>query len=154
MRNLFPAYLSILVLAACAAQSPPPPTPGAALANPALTPASYALGSATNTTAAFDGTYTFTAVRNLSSGGGSLRPAGEGYACPDYTASPLIISNGLAQFDVANTIRFQGYVTPQGSLAMRTGVGQTFEGQVDRQGVITATVTGGCGYEASWRRSA
>jgi hypothetical protein len=63
------------------------------------------------------------------SSGSALPGAGEGSSnCPNYTASPLTISNGFAQFDVLN-IRFQGYVTPQGSLAMRTGVGQKFEGK-------------------------
>ena len=144
--------VSVLALAACTTQSPPPPTTVAASASPVLTPASYALGSAASTTAAFDGTYTFTAVRNISRGG-ALRDPGEGQTCPDYTASPLVISKGLAQFDVRN-IRFQGYVTPQGSLAMSTGVGQKFVGQIDPQGVIKGSVTGGCAYDASWQRSA
>jgi hypothetical protein len=150
MRIVLPAFLSILALAACTAQPSPQPTTGAA---PALTPTSYAAGSAANTTTAFDGTYSPGPVRNMSAGS-ALPGGGEGSSsCPNYSASPVVISNGLAQFDVLN-IRFQGYVTPQGSLAMRTGVGQRFEGQIDPQGVIHGRVIGACVYEASWRRSA
>ena len=116
-------------------------------------PTSYAAGSAANTTTAFDGTYSPGAVRNVSKGN-ALPGGGENVSdCPNYTASPIVISNGLAQFDVLN-IRFQGYVTPQGALAMRTGVGQRFEGQIDPQGVINGRVIGACVYDASWRRSA
>jgi hypothetical protein len=153
MRNPFPAFFSILALAACTAQPSPPPTAGAPPASQALTPTSYAAGSPANTTTAFDGTYNPGAVRNMSAGS-ALPGGGEGFSsCPNYTASPVVISGGLAQFDVLN-IRFQGYVTPQGSLAMRTGVGQRFEGQIDPQGVIHGRVIGACVYDASWRRSA
>ena len=65
----------------------------------------------------------------------------------------MIISTGLAQFDVLN-IRFQGYVTPQGSLEMRTGVGQHFEGRINPQRVITGRVIGTCVYDASWQKIA
>jgi hypothetical protein len=148
MKGLFLAYIALFTLVGCMAQQAPAPATGAALA-----PASYAAGSTANTTAAFDGTYSFESVRNVTQGS-ALPAGGEGVtACPNYTASPLVISNGLAQFDVLN-IRFQGYVTPQGSLAMRTGVGQRFEGQVNPQGVITGRVIGACAYEGTWRKSA
>jgi len=143
------AYLSVFALVACT----PPSTPPAVGAASGLTPTSYAAGSAANTTAVFDGTYTFSGVQNMSKGS-ALPGAGEGSSsCPNYTASPLVISNGLAQFDVLN-IRFQGYVTPQGVLEMRTGVGQHFEGQVNPQGVIAGRSIGACVYDASWRKSA
>ena len=73
--------------------------------------------------------------------------------CPNYTAPPLVISNGLAEFDVQDR-RFQGYVTPQGLLAMRSGHGQHFSGQINPQGVITGGAIGACVYEGSWRKSA
>ena len=150
MKGLFLAYMALFVMvAAC---TPQPPQPSASGAAPAPTPASYAAGSAANTTTAFDGTYSFESVRNVTLGS-ALPAGGDGFtACPNYTASPLVISNGLAQFDVLN-IRFQGYVTPQGSLTMRTGVGQRFEGQVNPQGV-TGRVIGACAYDGSWRKSA
>jgi len=154
MRNSLPACFLVLAFVGCVAQQPPPPTTAATAPAQAVTPTTYAAGSAQNTTTAFDGTYTFTSVQNISRGGGSLRPEGEGFKCPDYTASHITISGGLAQFDVRNTILFQGYVTPQGILTMRTGVGQQFDGQIDPQGMIHGRVTGGCAYEATWHRSA
>ena len=112
---------SVFTLIACT----PPATPPAVGAAAAPTPANYAAGSAANTTTVFDGTYSFSGVQNMSKGS-ALPGPGEGSSnCPNYTASPLLISNGLAQFDVLN-VRFQGYVTPQGLLEMRTGVGQRF----------------------------
>jgi hypothetical protein len=152
MKALFPAWMALLALVACAEQSSPP-TAGAAPGAGPLTVASYAAGSAANTTTVFDGTYSPGPVQNLSKGS-ALPGGGEGSSnCPNYTASPLVVSNGLAQFDVLN-IRFQGYVTPQGSLTMRTGVGQRFEGQVNPQGAITGRVIGACVYAASWRKRA
>jgi hypothetical protein len=139
----------ILAIAGCAQQQPAPP----AIATGPITPTSYAAGSAANTTTAFDGMWTGGAVRNMSAGS-ALPGGGEGpSSCPNYTAPPLTISNGLAQFDVQN-IRFQGYVTPQGALAMRTGVGQRFEGQIDAQNVLKGRVIGACVYDATWHKSA
>lgn len=149
MKLSFLVYVSILVIAGCAQQQPAP----SATAAGAITPTSYAAGSAANTTAAFDGTWTGGEVRNMSKGS-ALQGAGEGSAtCPQYAAPPLTISNGLAQLDVQN-IRFQGYVTPQGALAMRTGVGQRFEGQIDAQNVLRGRVIGACVYDATWHKSA
>lgn len=149
MKGVALPYLSVFALVACT----PPGTPPAVGAASGLTPASYAGGTAANTTTAFDGTYSFSGERKMSRGS-ALPGSGEGSSnCPNYTASPLIISNGLAQFDVLN-IRFQGYVTPQGSLEMRTGVGQHFEGRINPQGVITGRVIGACVYDASWQKRA
>src|SRR5215469_4017020 len=141
--------VSVLAVCGCGAQQS---SPTGAATGP-MTPTSYAAGSAANTTTAFDGTYGFGAAQNISRGN-ALPGGGENFStCPNYTASPLVISNGLAQFDVLN-IRFQGYITPQGSLAMRTGVGQKFEGQINPQSVISGRVIGACVYDASWRKSA
>src|SRR5262245_53131505 len=86
--------------------------------------------------------------RERSTGGG------EGFSsCPNYGAPNLTMSNGLAQLDVTN-VRFQGYVTPQGALAMRTGAGHRFEGQIDSQNMLRGRVIGARVYDATWRRSA
>ena len=105
MKGLLLSCIVLFAVVACTPQASTPPITGAA---PALTPASYAAGSVANTTTAFDGTY--------------IPGPESSSSCPNYTASPLVISNGLAQFDVPN-IRFRGYVTPQGSLPMGTGTG-------------------------------
>jgi hypothetical protein len=145
----------VILLGACAAalagcagqQSAPPATTGP------QTPTSYAAGSAANTTGAFDGTYIGTSIINKSSGS-ALPGAGEGSSsCHNYpTPPPVTIAHGLGQLDVLN-LRFQGYVAPQGALAMRSGVGQRFEGQIDPQFVLRGRVIGACVYDASWRRS-
>lgn len=153
MRKLFLACVPVLALAACTEQ-PPASTTEAASTAPALTRTGYRAGSPANTTTAFDGTYSPGPVQNISKGN-ALPRAGEGVSnsnCPNYTASALVIAKGLARFDVLN-ITFEGYVTPQGSLAMRTGVGQRFEGQINPQGVITGRVIGACVYQASWQKS-
>jgi hypothetical protein len=149
MKHSFLLYVSILAISGCAQQQPAPP----ATATGPMTPTSYAAGSVANTTTAFDGTWIGGPVHNMSAGS-ALPAGGEGYStCPHYDAPPLTISNGLAQFDVQN-IRFQGYVTPQGALAMRTGVGQRFEGQIDAQNVLRGRVIGACVYDATWQKSA
>jgi hypothetical protein len=149
MKRSFLLYLPIFAIIGCAQQQP---APSAAATGP-ITPTSYAAGSAGNTTTAFDGTWTGGPVVNMSAGS-ALPGGGEGSSrCPHYDAPPLTISNGLAQFDVQN-IRFQGYVTPQGALAMRTGVGQRFEGQIDAQNILRGRVIGACVYDATWQKSA
>ena len=153
MRKLFLACVSVLALGACTEQ-PSAPTTEAASTAPALTRTGYRAGSPANTTSAFDGTYNPGPVKNMSKGN-ALPRAGEGVAnsnCPDYTASRLVIANGLARFDVLN-IRFEGYVTPEGSLAMRTGVGQRFEGRINPLGVVSGRVIGACVYHASWQKT-
>jgi len=149
MKHSFLLCVSILAISDCTTQQSAP----RATATGPVTPTSYAAGSAANTTNAFDGTWIGGPVSNMSAGG--ALPAGrEGYSsCPNYTAPNLTISNGLAQLDVLN-IRFQGYVTRQGALAMRTGVGQRFEGQIDAQNVLKGRVIGACVYDATWRKSA
>ena len=142
-------FLSIFTLAACAPQPAPPPTGTAA------TPASYATGSAANTTTAFDGTYAGVSTQNISKGN-TLDVAGGNapIVCQEYgVPPPLTIRNGLAQFQLLN-YTFQGYVTPQGQLKMNAGYGQVVEGQIDNQGVFRAQGLGACAYNATWRRSA
>src|SRR5215472_5262346 len=121
MKALFLMYTALFAIVACRPQPPPPPPTGAV---PALTPASYAAGSAANTTIAFDGTYTFVAIQNISKGN-ELDVAGGNapITCQNYSnLSPVTIQNGLAQFQLLN-YTFQGYVTPQGNQKMATGYG-------------------------------
>ena len=95
MKRLFLAFMAFFAMVACTVQPAQPP---ASEAGPA-TPASYAAGSAANTTTAFDGTYGFVSVRNVTQGS-ALPAGGEGFTvCPNYTASPLVISNGFAHFE-------------------------------------------------------
>src|SRR5215813_8845135 len=149
MKHSFLLCLSVLAIGGCTAQQPPASAPGTT----AVAPTSYAAGSAANTTSAFDGTYIGRSITNASAGS-ALSNAGEGSAsCPNYPIPPAVtISNGLAQIDVLN-LKYQGYVTPQGSLAMRSGVGQKFEGQIDPQHVLKGRSIGSCVYDVTWQRS-
>jgi len=151
MKHSFALYLSVFAISGCAAQQSSPP----ATATGSMTPTSYAAGSAANTTTAFDGTWVGGPVTNMSAGN-ALPSGGEGFSsCPNYAAPNLTISNGLGQLDLPNlNLRFQGYVTPQGGLVMRTGVGQRFEGQIDPQYVLRGRVIGACVYDATWKKSA
>ena len=138
---------SLLAIAGCAAQQPPPAAPAAATS---ITPTNYAAGSPANTTTAFDGTWIGGPIRGA---GETLRGPEENPSCPHYNNAPnLTIANGLAQLDFS-ILRFQGYVTPQGALVMRTGAGQRFEGQINSQNVLAARVVGGCVYDATWNRA-
>ena len=149
MKALFLAYISLFAMAACTQASmvttttAPPSAP---------TPASYAAGSAANTTTAFDGTYNLVSVQNMSKGNTLTGTSANLSSCPNYNASPLVIANGLAEFDVLY-LRFQGYVTPQGLLEMRSGQGHHFSGQINPQGVIAGRATGACAYNVSWHKS-
>ena len=141
---------SFLALAACT----PQPSPPAGAGTQTTTPASYAAGSPSNTTSAFDGTYTFVSIQNISKGN-ELDVAGGNapITCQNYSnLSPITIHNGLAQFQLLG-YSFQGYVMPQGHLRMGSGYGQGIEGQINNQGVFNAQGLGACAYNATWRRS-
>ena len=147
MKRLYLLGISLLAVSACVPQVPQP-------AAPPLAATGFAAGSATNTTRAFDGYYGNAVARNVNPG------------CPDFvTGHNLTIRNGLATFQSAapasgtgipatGTLNFQGYVNPQGGLAMvsQTG-GQTFQGQIDPNFVLTGRAAGpNCIYDASWTR--
>ena len=147
MKRLYLLGISLLAVSACVPQVPQP-------AAPPLAATGLAAGSATNTTRAFDGNYGNAVARNVNPG------------CPDFvTGQNLTIRNGLATFQAAapatgtgipatGTLNFQGYVNPQGGLAMvsQTG-GQTFQGQIDPNFVLTGRASGpNCLYDASWTR--
>jgi hypothetical protein len=121
MKQSVLAGLSILALAACT----PQPSPQAGDGSQPTIPASYAAGSPSNTSNAFDGTYTFVAIQNISKGN-ELGVAGgnKPITCQDYSnLSAVTIQNGLAQFQLLG-YTFQGYVTPQGHLKMTSGYGR------------------------------
>jgi hypothetical protein len=149
MKSLFPLSIALFVVSACASQ---PSMQTTAAGSSSVQPVIYAAGSSANTTSSYDGTYTGVSIGKVASIMGN---GGEGSAsCPNYSAAPpLTISNGLAQAQALN-LTFQGYVTPQGALAMSSGRGQRFEGQIDNQNVLTGRMLGACAYDVSWRRSA
>ena len=147
MKRSILVFATVLAIAGCAAQQPPPAAPAAATS---IAPTNYAAGSPANTTTAFDGTWIGGPIRGA---GETLRGPEENPSCPHYNNAPnLTIANGLAQLDFS-ILRFQGYVTPQGVLVMRTGAGQRFEGQINSQNVLAARVVGGCVYDATWNRA-
>jgi hypothetical protein len=138
MKHLYLLGISLLAVSACAPQPAPPPP---AVAQPVGAPSP---GSPTNTTRAFDGYYGNTVARNVSPG------------CPNsVTGRTLSIRNGLATFQVltTGTVDFQGYVNPQGQLTMVSQQGQTFQGQIDPNFVLTGRAAGpNCVYDATWNR--
>ena len=134
MKQLFLLSVSLLAISACVPQPAPPPPPVAA--------APYAVGSAANTTTAFDGNYGAVTVRQVS----------PGCADPRFADVNLTIQNGLAQAQ-GPTLTFQGYVTPQGALAMQSQLGQTFQGQISPNFVVTGRAQGpNCAWDVSWNR--
>ena len=86
--------------------------------------------------AAFDGDYGRVIVRQVS----------PGCADPRFSDVNLTIRNGLAQAQGLG-LTFQGYVTPQGALAMQSDRGQTFQGQIGPNFVLTGR---GQGPNCAW----
>ena len=71
-------------------------------------------------------------------------------------APAVIVRKGLAQLRVNNgkvDSTFQGYVSPDGTLAMQSEIGQTFKGQIDSNYVLRGRTVGNCVYEAAWKRT-
>jgi hypothetical protein len=161
MKQFLLLGISILAVSACAPQAPPPPAAPAsaaqplsgspaAAAEPATQPGGSPAGSPTNTTTYFDGIYTRGVIQNASSG----KSLSE---CPNLAvAPPVTIRKGLAQLQVNNgrvTSTFQGYVSPDGTLAMQSEIGQTFQGRIDSNYVLKARTVGNCAYDAAWKRT-
>ena len=145
MKQLFLLGVSLLAVSACAPQPYAPPAAAPAyVAQPAGAPAA---GSPSNTTRAFDGYYGNAVARSMTPG------------CPDViTATGLTIRNGFVQFQggtaTLGSLTFQGYVNPQGGLSMVSQQGQTFQGQINPNFVLTGRATGpNCVYDASWTRT-
>jgi hypothetical protein len=71
-------------------------------------------------------------------------------------APPVNIRKGLAQLQINNgrvASTFQGYVSPDGILAMQSEIGQTFQGQIDSSYVLKGRAVGNCIYDAAWKRT-
>jgi hypothetical protein len=136
MKRLFLLGVSLLAVQGCAPQAAPPPPPATAAAP-------YAAGSAANTTTAFDGNWGPVTVRQTS----------VGCSDPSFSRVNLTIHNGLAQAQGLG-LTFQGYVTPQGALAMQSDHGQTFQGQINANNVLTGTARGpNCVWDVTWSRA-
>jgi len=150
MKHLFLLSVPLFVVSACALQ---PDSPPIAAAPPVQLASTQSPVSSANTTNAYDGTYTGMSVQNMSAVS-ALAESGDGIStCANYGAPPaLTISNGLAQFQ-AHNVTFQGYVTPQGGLTMRTGLGHKFEGHIDNQYALKGRLVERCTYNLSWQRS-
>jgi hypothetical protein len=134
MKQLFLLGMPLLAISACVPQPAPSPPPVAA--------ASYAVGSAANTTTAFDGNYGTVTVRQVSPGCGD----------PRFPEVHLTIQNGLAQAQ-GPTLTFQGYVTPQGALSMQSQLGQTFQGQISPNFVLAGRAQGpNCWWDVTFNR--
>jgi hypothetical protein len=146
MKRFLLLGISILAVSACAPQASPPPAAPASAAQPG----GSAAGSPNNTTTIFDGTYTAGAVQNAS----TAKSLSE---CPDIHVAPAVtIRKGLAQLSVNNgriNSTFQGYVSPDGTLAMQSETGQTFQGQIDSNYVLRGRTVGNCVYDAAWMRT-
>ena len=128
MRHSFLLGISLLAVSACAPQ-PAPEQVGPPAAPPA-------------TTTYYDGTYVGQFVQTT--------PGPTGARCANIPVAPaLTIRNGVANF-AALDLTFQGTVTPQGALSMRSEGGQTFEGQFDPYRVLRGRITGTCVYDATW----
>jgi len=131
MKQLFLLGISVFAVAVCAAQP-------ASAADPAA-------GSPTNTTIIYDGAYSGTSIRT------SPGPTNE--PCPNIPVAPALhIQNGVAEFRALN-VTFQGYVTSDGKLSMKSEGGQTFQGQFYGTGQtlsLAGRIIGRCIYDATW----
>ena len=145
MKQFLLLGISILAVSACAPQAPAPPAAAASAAQSAP-------GSPTNTTTIFDGEYTQGVIQNASASAGKSLSE-----CPNLVeAQAVTIRKGLAQLRVNNgrvNSMFQGYVSPDGTLAMQSEIGQTFQGQIDPNYVLRARTVGNCVYDAAWKRT-
>ena len=121
MKQLFLLGILLISVWACAPPAPKPAAP--------VTP---------TTINAFDGMYTNAVVT-------AMTPT-----CPNLNPPALTITNGSALWQGPN-LAFQGYVTPQGVLAMNSSTGQTFQGQIDQTRVLRARVSGSaCAYDVAF----
>ena len=145
MKQFLLLGISILAVSACAPQAPPPPAA-------AVSAAQSAPGSPTNTTTSFDGIYTQGVIQNASASAGKSLSE-----CPNLVVPQAVtIRKGLAQLQVNNgrvNSTFQGYVSPDGTLAMQSEIGQTFQGQIDPNYVLRARTVGSCVYDGAWKRT-
>jgi hypothetical protein len=126
MRQSFLLGISLLAVSVCA------PQPAPAQNNPPPT------------TTYYDGSYVGEFVQTT--------PRRADVPCPDIRIAPaLTIRNGVANF-AALDLTFQGYVTPDGAVSMRSEGGQTFQGQFDAYYQLRGQVVGRCVYDATWHK--
>jgi hypothetical protein len=91
----------------------------------------------------YDGTYNGVSI------------TGTGCTPPVLIPRPLTINNGTAQFagGLTGTLVFQGSVTPQGSLTMRSSTASVVTGRIDPAGKVTAGTGGvGCTMMYVWQK--
>ena len=103
------------------------------------------IGAQAQAVTSFDGSYA----------GVSLTASGSGHSCAAASPvpAPLTISGGNAT-TVQGQASFQGTVTAQGVLSMKTGMGSIMTGKVDAGGGASAAVTTShdCTYSFTWRK--
>jgi hypothetical protein len=110
-------------------------------------------------TSAFDGRYVGVSAENDSRGNtlAGSRASPQGYAgsrgCRSFRAPPrLTIANGFAQLKWGEYTLY-GSPTAKGGLALTSGYGQRFEGQIDSQYLIKGQLVGYCTYTLTWRKA-
>lgn len=117
----------------------------------------------------FDGTYAFVSATRVIETyivTGSNRIGQCGVPRADRRPSPLTIANGQAQFTGGNGRQFEGTVSSQGELAMRsapnspgkvgwyTGLEVSFYGRIDGGGTVRARAIGYfCSYDLIWQKT-
>ncbi|MBV9480213.1 MAG: hypothetical protein JO249_05600 [Acidobacteria bacterium] len=66
--------------------------------------------------------------------------------------APLTIVNGVARTPWGPGNTFEGTVSPQGVIRMRTPRGQQLDAQIDPQGRVSGRLTGECAYRFVWQK--
>jgi hypothetical protein len=95
---------------------------------------------------AYDGTYV--------GGSGTLTGSmgGRATGCPPTTAlAPLVISGGRAQSQWSKQ-PMEGTVSAQGLVIMHSAATGKLTAQIDGQGGVTGSYSGGCYYNVSWHK--
>jgi hypothetical protein len=93
-------------------------------------------------TTAFDGTYI--GVSGTSEG---LMMGGSWSGCPSYKPRPLTIVNGLVRYD-----QFEGSVSQQGVVLIRSPSASRFDGQIDSHGTLRGRLTSICSFQLVWQK--
>jgi hypothetical protein len=95
--------------------------------------------------ARFDGTYA----------GVSLTTSGSGHSCEASSPvpAPLTISGGNAKTQQGQAV-FQGTVSAQGALSLRSALGTVMTGKIDAGGTASAGLNTGhdCTYSFTWKK--
>ena len=119
--------------------------------------ASVIAGSPDNTTTAFDGTYTGVSERGHSSAGSGLKARDTPTpGCQQFDVPPPVtITNGLGQME-AFGVTWEGYVTPQGHLALDSGYGGMVNADFDPRTpgrLHGRAVSVNCRYNVTWQKA-